>query len=261
MAVEAAGDYIAVAADSLRLGPAPGQVSHQACKIAKLSNQLVFAASGVSAYADVHKTAHSDVWNAHQIAEQAYSALENKRPDHLIEKLAEIYGEQLSNKINDGLKRDHGGQLLSLFSSREGGAEAIFAGFDEQHHRVIVVVTVGVQVAGAHVVGHSVKYLTGDESWETEVIGDTTIARELSSRKTERSQGWHNAILLRSTGLPLKDRLPFEVERIGQLTAENDPLYVGGPIDVILVTRQRGVTWVYRKPACSVHRHGKPVSD
>src|ERR1035441_6621256 len=43
--LEDGGDYVAIATDSLRLGPGPGEVSHSACKIVVLSDQFVFVAA------------------------------------------------------------------------------------------------------------------------------------------------------------------------------------------------------------------------
>lgn len=257
--IEPGGDYIAIAADSLRLGPASGQVSHAACKIVELSDQLVFAATGISSHPGGQKTVRSDIWNVNDIARQEYSALASKHADHLIQKLADAYGTRLAAKLNDGLKREP--RLLAFLSSEVGGSAAVFAGFDEQHHRVMVEVTVGIQAQGAHTVGYAIKFLPGDEAVGTEIIGDTTIAQELAVGKTKRSQGWSRAMLFQTAGLGLKDRLLFGAERIVGLTAIYDPHLVGGPVDVILVTRGHGVTWVHRKPTCGHYEHGKKSAN
>jgi hypothetical protein len=250
--LEAGGDYIAIAADSLRLGPSPGQVSHGYCKIVNLSDQLVFAAAGISGYPGARVP--SDIWSVYEIAKQEYSELANGHTDDLVQKLAAVYGERVSGKINNGLKRDSSGSLWSYVSSQNEVGAAIFAGFDDQHRRVIVEVKVGIQVPGARVVGYSTKFIPGDETVDTEVIGDTRISQELTAGQTQRSRGWHSAMSLQSSVLDLKDRLLFGAERIGELTAKHDPDYVGLPIDVVLVTRGRGITWVHRKPICSFHK-------
>jgi len=249
--VEAGGDYIAIAADSFRLGPGRGEVSHAACKIVRLSDQLVFAASGISSRQGSAGAPFTDTWNASDIARHEHAALANKPTDHLIQKLAAAYGESLAARINHDLTLEPEGPLMSYVTRQGGGGAAIFAGFDDRHERVIVEVTVRTLVAGARTVGYTTKLLPGNDTEETEVVGDTTIAQELAAGRTERSRNWHSAMLLQ-TGLGLKDRLLAGAESVAEWTAQYDPEHVGAPIDVILVTRRRGVTWVRRKPECTV---------
>jgi hypothetical protein len=251
--LEDGGDYIVIAADSLRLGPGAGQASHAACKIVKLSDQLVFATSGISGRPGVAKTPRSGTWDVYDIARQEYAVLADKHTDHLIQKLAAGYGERLAGRINEDLKMEPEGPLRSYLTKHgdEGAGAAVFAGFDEQHRRVIVEVRVGIQVPGDRVMGYAAKLLPGgDDTMEAEVVGDTTIAGELAAGRTERSRGWRSTISLRSTGLGLRDRLLFEAQYVAELTAQYDPDQAGGPTDVILVTRNQGVTWVRRKPTC-----------
>lgn len=250
--LEAGGDYIAVAADSFRLGPGQGEVSHTACKIVKLSDQLVFAASGLSSRQSYAGSPFTDTWNAKDIARHEHAALANKHTDHLIQKLAAAYGENLAARINHDLTLEPDGALMSYVTRQGGGGAAIFAGFDDRHQRVIVEVTVRTLVAGARTVGYDIKVLPGDDTQETEVVGDTTIAQELAAGGTERSRDWRSAMLLLQTGLGLKDRLLAAAESVAEQTAKYDPEHVGGPIDLILVTRKRGVTWVRRKPECTL---------
>jgi hypothetical protein len=257
--VETGGDYIAIAADSLRLGPAPGQVSHSACKIARLSGQLVFAATGVSDYPGTRNTPYSDAWSVRDIAEQEYLALAKKHTDHLIEKLAAAYAESLTSRINQRLKQLPEKELLTFVSSKKGGSAAVFAGFDEQRQRVIVEVTVGIRMPGAREVGYATKHLTGNETVGREIIGETAIAGELLAGKTERSQGWHSGMLLQSTGFGMRDRLLFGAERIVELTAKYDAYDVGGPIDEILVTRGRTAEWVHCKFSCGLKAHNRKL--
>jgi hypothetical protein len=253
--LEVGGDYIAIAADSLRLGPGPGQVSHSACKLVKLSDQLVFATSGISGHPGVAKTPGSGPWNTYDIAREEYAALANEHTAHLIQKLASAYGERLAARINKDLKLEPEGPLRS-YVAKHGVGTAVFAGFDEQHHRAILEVRVGIQSPDATVVGYATRFLTGgDETTEAVVFGDSAIAGEFAGGKTERSRGWQSAMLLRLTGLGLKDRLLFKAEYVADLTARYDPDQVDGPIDVILVTRNSGVTWVHRKSACALKEH------
>lgn len=248
--LEDGGDYIVIAADSLSLGPGAGQVSHTACKIVKLSDQLVFAVSGISAYLGAANTSRADMWNAKDIARQEFSALAGKHPDNLIQKLAAAYGENLTSRINHELKVEPAGPLRSYLAEQGRYGAAVFAGFDEQHQRVVVEVSMGIRAAGG-MVGYTTKVLPGGEdTMEAEVFGHNTIATELAEGRTERSRGWRSTITLRSTGLGLRDRMLFEAKYVAELTAQYDPDHVGGPIDEVLVTRKRGVTWVHRKPAC-----------
>src|SRR5258708_1542727 len=78
--LEDSGDYIVIAADSLRLGPRSGQVSHDACKIVKLSDQLVFAASGISGHPRVAKTAGPGTWDVYDVDRQEDALLGDKQP-------------------------------------------------------------------------------------------------------------------------------------------------------------------------------------
>jgi hypothetical protein len=248
--LEEGGDYIVIAADSLRLGPRPGQVSNTACKIVKLSDQLVFAASGLSGRPGITKAPGSDTWNANDIARQEYTAMGKKHNDQWIQKLAAAYGARLSGQINHDLRLEPDGPLMTYLAKHGGGGAAVFAGFDEQLQRVMVEVTVGIQGPSARVVGYTTKLLPNDDAGGTEVLGDTAIAQELAAGRTQRAQEWHSAMLLQPPGLSLKDRLLIGAESVAEWTAKYDPDLVGGPIDVILVTRKRGVTWVRRKPAC-----------
>jgi hypothetical protein len=248
--LEDGGDYIVIAADSLRLGPGPGQVSHAACKIVKLNDQIVFAASGLTGRPGIAKTPGSDTWNVKDIARQEYTALRKKRVDQLIQKLAAGYGQRLSDLINHDLRLEPDGPLMTYLSEHGGGGAALFAGFDEQHQRVIVEVTVGIQGPGARGVGYTTKLRPNDDAGGTEVLGDTAIAQELAAGRTQRAQEWRSAMLLQPPGLSLKDKLLVGAESVAEWTAKYDPDHVGGPIDVILVTRKRAVTWVRRKPEC-----------
>jgi hypothetical protein len=253
--LEVGGDYIVIAADSLRLGPDPGEVSHSACKIAKLSDQFVFATSGISGHPSVAKTPGSVTWNVYDIATQEYAVLANEHTAHLIQKLAAAYGERLADRINKDLKLEPEGPLRA-YLAKHGVGTAVFAGFDEEHHRVILEVRVGIQSPGATVVEYATRLLTaGDETTEAMVFGDSAIAGELNEGKTDRSRSWQSAMSLQLRGQGLKDRLLFKAEYVADLTARYDPNQVGGPIDVIHVTRNGGVTWVRRKSACTLKEH------
>jgi len=249
VALEYSGDYIAIAADSLRIGPGPGEVSHAACKIVVLGDQLVFAASGLSSHPRAAKIPGSNAWNVGDFARQEYAALGNRRNDQWIQKLAAAYGERLSSQINHDLKVEHNGLLMTYLTKQGGGGAAVFAGFDEKHQRVIVEVTVSIQSPGARV-GYATKVLPGDTEEGTEVLGDTAIAQELAAGTTERAREWRSAMLLQPPGQSLKDRLLVAAESVAEWTAKYGPDHVGLPIDVILVTRRHGVTWVHRKTAC-----------
>ena len=252
MVLEDGGDYIVIAADSLSVGPHFGQVSHTACKIVKLSDQLVFAVSGIGAYLGTANTSNLDKWDAKEIARREFFALVNKHSGHLIQKLAEAYGESLTDRINHDLKMEPSGPLRSYLAKQGRYEAAVFAGFDEQHQRVIVEVSVGTWVTGDMAASTTKVLPGGADTMEAEVLGHNMIAGELAEGRTERSRGWRSAIKLRTTGLGLKDRMLFETEYVAELTAQYDPEHVGGPIDVILVTRKHGVTWVRRKSACRI---------
>ena len=248
--LEDGGDYVAIATDSLRLGPGPGEVSHSACKIVVLSDQFVFVASGLSGRPAIAKSPGSRPWNVDDIAREEYTALGKERTDQWIQKVAAAYGERLSSQINQDLQFAPIPPLMDYLTKQGGGgAAAVFAGFDEKHQRVVVEVKVSIQVPGSHV-GYTTKLLPGDSTEGTEVVGDTAIAQELAAGRTERAREWRSALLLQPPGQSLKDRLLVAAESVAEWTAKYDPNQVGLPIDVILVTRNRGVTWVRRKTAC-----------
>lgn len=247
--LEEGGDYIAIAADSLRLGPGPGEVSHSACKIVVLSDQLVFVASGLSGRPAIAKSPGSRPWNVDDIARQEYGALGKKRTNQWIQKVAAAYGERLSGQINQDLELAPNAPLVDYLTNQGGGGAAVFAGFDEKHQRVVVEVSVSVRGPSSRV-GYTTKLLPGDSTEGTEVLGNTAIAQELAAGRTERAREWRSAMLLQPPGQSLKDRLLVAAESVAEWTAKYDPDHVGLPIDVILVTRKRGVTWVRRKPAC-----------
>jgi len=247
--LEDGGDYIAIAADSLRLGPGPGEVSHSACKIVVLSDELVFVASGLSGRPAIAKTPGSRPWNVDDIARQAFTALAKKRTDQWIQKVAAAYGERLSSQINQDLQLAPNAPLVDYLANQGGGGAAVFAGFDEKHQRVVVEVSVRLQGPRSRV-GYITKLLPGDDTDGTEVLGDTAIAQELAAGRTERAREWRSAMLLQPPGQSLKDRLLVGAQSVAEWTAKYDPDHVGLPIDVILVTRKGGVTWVHRKSAC-----------
>ena len=95
-------------------------------------------------------------------------------------------------------------------------------------------------------------HYTSDSAGGTEVLGDTAIAQELAAGRSQRAQEWRSAMLLQPPGQSLKDSLIVGSESVAEWTAKYDPGSVGGPIDVILVTRKHGVTWVRRKQSCGL---------
>lgn len=240
VSLQAEGDYIALSADSSVVGD-----SRRPCKIAVLGDQIVFAPSGIAG--------HPDEWNAFQIARHEFSALARTQDDRLIQKLADTYGQRFADKINRDLKADDSGELLSYLLNGSGIAgEAIFAGFNQKHQRVIVQVNVGLHTREERAVQYSTQLISSDDAHEMLVIGDSRIVQEYESNITARSKTWRRALTIKSRNRELKDRLAAKAEEMVALTAKYDPTYVQRPSDVVLVTRNHGATWIRRKPECAL---------
>jgi hypothetical protein len=258
--VQGGGDYIVLAADSLRIAPT-GQIFYDACKIVKLSDQLVFGEAGISGKPSSGPASLVDSWTVLDMARTEYASLAKSHSADLIQQLAEAFGQRLASQINYDLKLKSSTPLRSYLATTPRASAAVFAGFDAQHQRVIVETTVGLPTPGAREVGYFIKRLpvkTGDEA---EILGETSIAAEMATGKTERSQQWRSAIALKTAGLSLKDRIVSATEYVVELTAKYAPEDVGGPIDAALITRGRGVTWAQRKPVCRAEDYaGKPTS-
>ena len=248
--LQAGGDYIVVAADSLRVGPRPGQVSYQACKILALGNQMVYAAVGISSKQYAAGALLPSNWETSDIAKREYDYFARKHEGRLIENVAVGYGNSLAAKINHDLKMDGQGRVRAFLWSNQGVGRALFAGFDEKHQRVILEVNVALSSASAGEVTVTTTAHPGNDNAVAQVIGDTSVAEEYAAGRTERSRGWRSALELENSGLGLKEQLIVATARIAELTAKNNPRLVGGPIDEVLVMRKAGVTWVRRKAAC-----------
>jgi hypothetical protein len=254
--VQGSGDYIALAADSLRIGPT-GQVFHDACKIAKLSDQLVFGEAGIAGKPSSGPASLVDSWNVLDMARTEYAALATNHSVDLIQQLAERFGRRLASQINYDLKLKSSTPLRSYLATMPRASAAVFAGFDVQHQRVIVEVTVGFQTPDAREVGYSVKRLPGKTGEEAEILGETSIAGEMAAGTTERSRQWRSAVALKTAGLSLKDRIVSATEYVVELTAKYAPQDVGGPIDAVTITKARGVTWAQRKPGCRTEDYSR----
>ncbi|HTT19487.1 MAG TPA: hypothetical protein VMG82_11100 [Candidatus Sulfotelmatobacter sp.] len=127
--LQSADDYLVIAADSKRLS-AKG-VSLHSCKVDALDEQLVFAITGYSSYSGVRGN-----WDAISVARQHYRQLAKTPRHELISALAETFGRDIAAKLEPDV-RGH---------PEEGWPQtlgtAIFAGFDEQHQRVVVEVNI-----------------------------------------------------------------------------------------------------------------------
>jgi len=235
--LQSADDYLVVAADSKRLS-AQG-VSLHSCKVDALDEQLVFANTGYGSYSGVRGK-----WDAISVARQHYRQLAKAPRHELIPALAETFGRDIAAKLEPDV-RGH---------PEEGWPEtlgtAIFAGFDEQHQRVVVEVKIHqVRRSSADVaVGYSTRRLP--DAVFAEVIGETSVAQEFADGRTLRSQSWRNGLDFEVKGLGVKERLVAGAEKMVRLTATYEPSAVGGAIDTVLVSRKTGVEWIHRKPEC-----------
>jgi len=242
--LQAQGDYIAVAADSLTVGS-----SRTTCKIAVLGDQIVFAASGIAG----NKGDKDTSWNVFDLARQEYSA-PRISDERVIRKVAEDYGRRIADKLNQELKSDHGHDLLTYLLSGNGIAgQAIFAGFDQKHQRDLVEVDVGIRSREKPVIETSIRILAEDGTPANDVIGAFRISEEYKLQQSERSRVWRHRLKVRSRKLQLKDRLALEAETIVALTTRYNPEYAQPPIDIVLISRGGGATWIHRKNECRLH--------
>jgi hypothetical protein len=201
-----------------------------------LGDQIVFGLAGISGRSSPSKTS----WDAFNIVRKEFSMLAKHPDDHLIEKLAHVYSKRYTEKINQDMSNP---ELLSYVMKQGGDAgQAIFAGFNKKHQRVIVEVTAGTR--------SSTHLIPGNDTVETRVLGDNGIAEEYFTGETARSRDWLKTLKIESEGMGLKDRLTLQAEAIVGLTAKYHPENVGGPIDVVLVTRSGGVEWIRRNEEC-----------
>jgi hypothetical protein len=246
-----AGDYIAIASDSLRLGPGAGQVAYDGCKVVSLSDQLVFAEAGIANKPAGGKTSLAESWSVFEMARHEYGVLSKSHSTHLIPELAEGFGRRLVAQINHDLTLKSSAPLRSYLLEHRGANAVVFAGFDEEHRPVVIVVTVGIKAPSAHEVGYSTRQLHGGETENTEILGETSIVAEYAAGRTERSQGWRSVMALQTGGLGLKESLLFQSRYLAELTVKYAPQGVGGPIDQVLMTRGHSLTWAKRKPQCS----------
>lgn len=233
--VESAGDYLVIAADSKNLS-AKG-VSLQRCKIIALDSRLVYANTGYTSKASLHGG-----WDATDIAKRHFRVL-TKAPRHeFIRKLAEAYGADVAARLEpDIMGHPEEGWPQKL-------ATAIFAGFDEDHRRALIEVSIHRTPVG---VGYSTKSLPTDDAPFTNVMGETTIAQEFAEGRTLRSQYWKNSLASQVAGLAIRERLVAGAEKLVELTAKYQPGLVGGPIDTVVISRSTGVEWVQRKSECA----------
>jgi hypothetical protein len=236
--LQSADDYLVIAADSKRLS-AKG-VSLHSCKVDALDNQLVFAHTGYS-YSGVRGK-----WDAISVAREHYRQLSKTARHELIPTLAETFGSDIAAKLEPDV-RGH---------PEEGWPQtlgtAIFAGFDENHQRIVVEVNIHqVRAATDVAVGYTTRRLPSSDAVFAEVIGETSIAQEFAEGRTLRSQSWRNGLDFQVKGLGVKERLVAGAEKIVELTATYQPSVVGGAIDTVLLSRTTGVEWVHRKPECA----------
>jgi hypothetical protein len=233
--VESAGDYVVVAADSLNLS-AKGVSLHR-CKIIALDSRLVYANTGYTNKASAH-----GAWDATDIAKRNFRGLRNTPRHELIRKLAEAYGAEVAAKLEPdimGHPEEGWPQLLTT---------AIFAGFDEDHRRALIEVSIHRTPFG---VGYSTKSLPTDDAPFTDVLGETTIAQEFVAGRTSRSQDWKNILDSQVAGLAIRERVVTGARKLVELTAKYQPRLVGGQIDTVVISRSTGVEWVQCKPECA----------
>ncbi|MGA2981689.1 MAG: hypothetical protein ABSD76_19010 [Terriglobales bacterium] len=233
--VESAGDYVVVAADSLNLSDKG--VSLHRCKIIALDSRLVYANTGYTSKASAH-----GAWDATDIARRKFRGLRNAPRHELIRKLAEAYGAEVAARLEpDILGHPEEGWPQTLTT-------AIFAGFDEDHRRVLIEVSIHRTPFG---VGYSTKSLPTDDAPFTNVLGETTVTQEFVAGRTLRSQDWKNSLDSQVAGLAIRERVVAGARKLVELTAKYQPDLVGGPIDTVVISRSTGVEWVQCKPECA----------
>jgi len=232
--LQSADDYLVISADSKSLSAK--SVSVHSCKVTALDNGLLYANAGYTSKASLYSH-----WDASDIARQHFRLLAKTPRHELIPKLAEAYAADIAARVEPdvtGHPAEGWPQELTT---------ALFAGFDEDRRRVVIVASVHRTPTG---VGHSTKAFPAIDDVYHVAIGEAAITQEFAAGKTLRSQSWQSSLTFQMTGFGIREKLITAAEKMVELTSQYQPSMVGGPIDTVVVSRTTGVAWVRRKPEC-----------
>jgi hypothetical protein len=250
--VNASQDEIVVAADS-RSYSAVAEFDDR-CKITALDNQLIFAASGITAYGPTD--GRPLYWDSHAIAKEIFLHLSRQKATQPMPlRIAPTWGKEIKNKFKADLKRD--GPKGVLFGA-EGNTltSAVFAGF---YQGAPLIVTL------------AVRYITSTKG-HTEVsdaitnvfrkpkavqIGRVVIADELFAGKTPRAIQWRQQLAYTkapdgdSVALPAIDAVKFSIDNYPLVNIGGKMLPpLGGSIDAVRLRLGKGIDWIQRKTNC-----------
>lgn len=226
------------------------------CKITALGNQLIFAASNYTGSVDINSAtgrASHVQWDAHAIARRDFFVLANKvTPNDLPVKLATAWGKDVKRDVEEDLARNK----RSVLSVLDGDTvtQAFFAGFDNGKP---IVVESAITCMGRK----NPKIRFAIERIEhgriMTFIGEDAIAHEFIKDQTPRAKQWNQEAKIRAA--TLGNPLWFYPDFVVYLTIHYDPGTmndgmlihdVGGPIDVVLLRKGKGIKWLRRKPNC-----------
>lgn len=250
--LNASQDEIAVAADSFAYS-AVAQFNDR-CKITALGNQIIFAASGDTAYGPTD--GGPLYWDSHAIAKDVFLRLSRKRATQPMPlRIAPIWGDKVKHKIMADLKRD--GPEGVLFGV-EGNTltSAVFAGFYDGAPLIVTSeLTYTTSAKGRVEISFAVTNVLRKP--KAIHIGRVDIANEFFAGKTPRSIQWRQELAAAMS--PDSDPVAVPAINAVQLSIDNYPLVkiggkmlppVGGPIDALRLTPAKGIEWIQRKQNC-----------
>ena len=220
------------------------------CKVTALGNRLVFAASGFTAASS--SPGGPPAWDAHTIARNLFLKLtgENENTAQpLPVRLADAWGNELERKLVLTFNWDR-----KALANAEGDelSEVVFAWFDEGKPFIIVGrIKYDIGPDGNVYVRFDKRGSLG--AGTSVMLGDGDIGRELDLHRTLRARRWVKTLPVSRD--PLATRTIGEVQfaidhsRKIRVGGESVPV-IGGPIDAVRLTQDKGIEWLMRKPGC-----------
>jgi hypothetical protein len=225
------------------------------CKITALGDQLVFAATGNTAYGT--SDMRTIYWDGHTIAKKLFTHLAIKRAaEPMPLRLAKAWGEEMKTKFEAEARKDSAS--LAFGTDDNVLAAAMFAGFLD-HFPYIVITQITYR-----------KSPQGHYSFNSEItntfqrpinikIGRTLIADELFDGKTPRAVQWKYSVGRLIVKSPSDDPLGLWAGEAIQYSIDHYPLVniggkmlppLGGPVDIVRLRQGKGMDWIRVKDNC-----------
>jgi hypothetical protein len=248
--LNASQDEIAVAADSV--GYSAVARLNDRCKITALGDQLIFAASGNTAFGPTD--GHPLEWDSHTIARKIFLRLSHERATQPMPlRIATAWGKEVKNRFKADLERD-GPEGVLFGAEGDTLASAIFAGFYENAPLIVTLAVTYRTLAGERV---EVSFAITNVYRRPRAVqmGRADIANEFFAGQTQRSIRWRRELATAPNGDPVASLAIYAV----RLSIDNYPLVniggkmlppLGDPIDAVRLTPGKGIEWIQRKQNC-----------